>query len=89
LRPSPADVDAVQEQILQRYRPFFADTMNPAKMPPAARAALLALAHGHTPELDTRTRRWLCQRCLLTGDDGLRIPVLGAWIREEGLDLDQ
>jgi hypothetical protein len=88
-RGSIADVDAVQEQILQRYRPFFADTMNPARMPPAARAALLALAHYRTPELDTRTGRWLRQRCLLTGEDRLRIPVLGAWIREEGLDLDQ
>jgi hypothetical protein len=79
---------AVQEQILQRYRPFFADTMNPAKMPAAVRAALLALAYGRKSELDTRTCRWLRQRCLLTAEDRLRIPVLGAWIREEGLDLD-
>jgi hypothetical protein len=88
-RANLADVDAVQEHILQRYRPFFADTMNREKMSRAARAALLALAHGRAPELDTRTRRWLRQRCLLTADDRLRIPVLGAWIRDEGLELDQ
>ncbi|WP_437958297.1 hypothetical protein WME76_00680 [Sorangium sp. So ce119] len=40
-------------------------------------------AHGRTPELDSRTRRWLRRRCLLTAEDGLRVPVLGAWIREE------
>ncbi|XXT25063.1 ATP-binding protein [Sorangium sp. So ce429] len=75
------DLAPVEETVLARWKPFFADTVNTA--PPQARDVLYALAHDRTPELDNRTRRWLRHRCLLTMEDRLRVPVLGAWIRDE------
>ncbi|KYF79794.1 hypothetical protein BE11_23905 [Sorangium cellulosum] len=75
------DLAPVEETVLTRWKPYFADTVKAA--PPRARDVLVDLAHGRTPELDSRTRRWLRRRCLLTAEDGLRVPVLGAWIREE------
>ncbi len=75
------DLPAVEETVLSRWKPYFADTVNAA--PADAREALHALAVGKEPALGTRTRRWLERRCLLTKDDQLQIPVLGAWIRAE------
>ncbi|MEP7121657.1 MAG: AAA family ATPase [Byssovorax sp.] len=75
------DLAAVEETVLSRWKPYFADTIKSA--PAAARKALSALAAGKEPALGTRTRRWLERRCLITKDNQLRIPVLGAWIRAE------
>ena len=75
------DLLVVEEIVLSRWKPYFADTINAA--PHDARAALSALAAGKVLALDARTRRWLERRRLLTKDDRLRIPVLGAWIRAE------
>lgn len=75
------DLAPVEETVLTRWKPYFADTVNAA--PPHARDVLIALAHGRLPELDNRARRWLRRRCLLTEEDHLRVPVLGAWIRDE------
>lgn len=83
-KPRTATMDdllAVEETVLSRWKPYFADTVNSA--PDDAREALHSLATGKQPALSTRTRRWLQRRCLLTEDDRLRIPVLGAWIRAE------
>jgi hypothetical protein len=75
------DLPSVEETVLSRWKPYFADTFKSA--PPDAREALHALSAGKEPALSTKTRRWLERRCLLTTDDQLRIPVLGAWIRAE------
>jgi hypothetical protein len=75
------DLPFVEETVLSRWKPYFADTFKSA--PPDAREALHALAAGKQAAISTKTRRWLERRCLLTRDDQLRIPVLGAWIRTE------
>lgn len=79
-----ADVPRVEEDVLQQATYYLRSTLQGA--PPAARAALLDLAHDGEPRLDPPARRWLRRRLLLTEDDRLSIPVLGAWIRAEEAD---
>ena len=83
-RADLADVPRVEKQVLEQATYYLRNTYQAA--PPAARAALLDLAHDGTPQLDAATRRWLRRRLLLTEEGRLSIPVLGAWIRAEEAD---
>lgn len=78
-----ADVDAVEERVFDRWPAYFRDAYE--KAPASAQEVLRRLARDGTPMLDERTRRWLQRRCLLTADDRLRVPAIGAWLRHEGL----
>jgi hypothetical protein len=75
------DVAVIEEEVLGAWKAYFADIVRGA--PDDARAALTALGHGRDEAIDPRARRWLRRRSLLTEDDRLRIPALGAWIRQE------
>jgi hypothetical protein len=77
------DLPAVEDQVLTQARAYFSYTIKAA--PAAARTVIEALARGETPNIDEHTRRWLERRCLITPEGQLRIPVLGAWVREEVL----
>jgi hypothetical protein len=75
---NPKDVPAVEEEVLQQATYYFRNTYQMAPGP--AKAALLDLAFDRTPEIDAPTRRWLLRRLLLTEDNRLHVPVLGAWL---------
>jgi energy-coupling factor transporter ATP-binding protein EcfA2 len=77
----PGDLSWVEKRALEQATYYFRHI--PQSAPPAARAALLDLAHGRSAGLDPAARRWLRRRLLLTEDDRLTIPVLGEWIRRE------
>jgi hypothetical protein len=78
-----ADVSAVEERVFEHWPSYFRDGYE--KAPASAQEALRLLARAGNAPLDERTRRWLQRRCLLTTDDRLRIPAIGAWLRHEGL----
>lgn len=78
------DVARVEEDVLTQETYYFRNILQEAS--PAARAALIDLAHNTTPNLDAATRRWLRRRLLLTEEGRLTMPVFGAWMRaEEGM----
>ena len=73
------DVEAVEEQVLNEATNYF---RNVTHAPPAARAALEALAAGAAVAFEKTEQRWLLRRGLITPDNALSIPVLGRWLRE-------
>ncbi|HZF11209.1 MAG TPA: AAA family ATPase [Thermoanaerobaculia bacterium] len=74
------DVPRIEADVLAQEVSYFRNLL---QAPPAARAALVALAQDQRPEIDPPTRRWLRRRLLVTEEDRLSMPVLGAWIRAE------
>jgi len=74
------DVDAVQTRAIEWAEPYFRDMHKDAS--PEMRDALARLARRESVELTPRTRRWLAQRYLLNAEDGLAIPLFGAWIED-------
>ena len=75
------DLEDVEADVLEQAKSYFGFTWNAT--PPAARVALEQLAEGApSPDIDRESRRWLKRRGLVDGEDGLRVPVLGRWIRE-------
>lgn len=76
-----SDVATIEPLALEQAASYFRHTVEAA--PPAARAALEALAWEQSVTLAPPTRRWLRRRLLLSEDDRLLIPVLGTWIRQE------
>lgn len=75
------DVAAVEDEVMEQAAYFFRHLFRTA--PARAQVALEALALGRPPTMGVRTRRWLVRRCLLSEDNRLQVPVLGAWIRED------
>jgi len=73
-----ADVHAVEGRAMEWAESYFRDTYKNA--PAFAQDALAGLAQGKAVDLTPAARRWLVQRYLLTSDDGLAIPVFGAWV---------
>jgi hypothetical protein len=81
LTAKPEDVVAIEAEAITQGRYYFDNTYRDA--PTAQREALEALARGESPSLTAATRRWLERRWLIDEHGHLRIPVLGAFIREE------
>jgi hypothetical protein len=77
------DVEAVEGRAIEWAEGYFRDMYRSA--PDASRQALARLCQGQPVDLSPATRRWLAQRYLLAPDDGLGVPVFGAWIEHHAL----
>jgi hypothetical protein len=75
------DVDVIEEEALLQGRYYFTNAYEGAL--PEAQAALESLARGNRPAISGPARRWLERRCLIDDQGALRIPVLGAFLRQE------
>jgi hypothetical protein len=75
-----SDVDVVEDRVLEACGTYFRSIISESAAPTVG--ALTALASGRNPKLDTRTRKWLERRCLITSNQ-LSIPVFGKWIAEQ------
>jgi hypothetical protein len=71
----------VEEEAMMQGAYYFRHTYEVA--PESALTALMDLAAGRKPVLDTTGRQWLIRRGLVTEYGDLSIPVLGTFMRRE------